>query len=140
MKRAPKTDDRGFTLLEVLVAVALLATSFLVVSQLFSGSLRLAGLNKHYAQAVSFADRKMDEILQSKEEVDEEGYTDSGDFNGLFKWEVSVTPYEGLEVEDDLEFPLSLYDVQVKVTWGEGERQRLVWLNSVKTFNKSNKG
>ena len=137
MKRASKNDDRGFTLLEVLVAVALLGTCFLVVSQLFSGSLRLAGLTEHYCQATGFADRKMDEILQSTEEVDEEGYTDSGDFNGLFKWEVSVTPYEGLAVEDELDFPLSLFNVQVKVTWGEGERQRLIWLNSVKAFNKS---
>ncbi len=122
------------------MAVALLATTFLAVSQLFSGSLRLAGLNGHYSEATAFADRKMDEILQSTETPEENGYTDSGNYKGLFKWDLTVTPYEGLETQDDLEFPLELFNIRLDVTWGEGERQRLIRLDTVKTYSRTESG
>lgn len=135
-----KNDNRGFTLLEVLVAISLLSISFLVVSQLFSGSLRLAGLNESYCEATALADQKMDEFLQTNEKPAEEGLADSGEYEDRFKWEVNVNPYEGLVLEEDQTFPFELFTVQVKVTWSEGERQRSISLQSVKSFKRSDEG
>jgi len=38
----PRRGDRGFTLLEVIVAMALFAAGIVVSSRLFTGSLRLS--------------------------------------------------------------------------------------------------
>ena len=130
-------NAQGFTLLEILVAIVLLSLSFTMISQLFSGSLRLASLNRSYGEAVTLADQKMGELLQAEEPPEKDGFTDNGIYKDIFAWDVSVVPYEGLTTEDEDAFPLELFKVDVKVSWGEGENQRVISLSSIKSFAKS---
>ena len=62
----PKTTldtNSGFALIEILVAVSVLAISLVVIFQLFSGGLKTRKLSEQYARGVFHAREKMAEIL-----------------------------------------------------------------------------
>ena len=56
-------STQGFTLLEVMIAVAILAIGLVSLFRLFSGSLRSAKVSADYTRAVIGARAKMDEVL-----------------------------------------------------------------------------
>ena len=137
MSKIPRWNCAGFTLLEVLVSFAIIAIALTMIMQLFSGSLRSAALSRSYGEATLLADRKMNEILEENEPPDEGGYSENGQMDGGYSWEVVVTPYEEFAPEDET-FPLTLYRIEVTVSWGEGERERHIVLNTVKSFQTMN--
>src|SRR4030042_648819 len=51
----------GFTLMEVVVAMAILSVGITVIIELFSGSLRLVRTSGEYTKAVNYARVKMEE-------------------------------------------------------------------------------
>ena len=55
-------NDRGFSLLEVIVALLIMAGGFLAVVNLFSGSVRSVNLSSQYLKAVTLANSKMTEL------------------------------------------------------------------------------
>jgi general secretion pathway protein I len=137
MSKIPRWSCAGFTLLEVLVSFAIVAIVLTMIMQLFSGSLRSAALGRSYGEATLLADRKMNEILEANEPPGEEGYSESGEMDGGYFWQANVTPYEEFAPEDE-NFPLTLYRIEVTVSWGEGERERQVALSTVKSFQTMN--
>ena len=58
-----KFGQRGFTLLEIMVALAIMAVALVTVMQLFSGALRSAKTSYDYTLAVVGAKEKMDEAI-----------------------------------------------------------------------------
>ncbi|MBW2631295.1 MAG: type II secretion system minor pseudopilin GspI [Deltaproteobacteria bacterium] len=96
---------RGFTLLEVMIAMAILATTLVVVFQSQSQSVSMAGRARFETTASLLAQSKVSEIeATSPEKV----VSDSGDFGDDFpdySWQVDVT-------ETELE---SLKKIEVKV-------------------------
>lgn len=128
--RQSKTGT-GFTLLEIMVSMAIMAIALVTIIQLFSGTLRSAKVSKDYSLAIIEAKKKMDRIiavenidevseLSSEEEFLEtrEGY--NYEIIGPDEFELP----EGLrqDVEDknaDIEtLKYKLYKIGVKVTWG----------------------
>lgn len=109
--RIPR-DCRGFTLLEVLVALAILGLAVVTIIQLFSQGLRLLKLSGDHQRAVLLADQKIREV-----EGLVEG-TESGE-EGEFAWERRV---EREPVPEELAapgpFPLRVFRVSVQVRWG----------------------
>ena len=103
---------RGFTLLEVLVALAILSVAVVSMIQLFGQGLRLLKVSGDYQQAVLLADQKAREVETVREGVE-------GGREGDFEWErrasVATVPEEltvvGLA-------PVRLYRVTVQVRWG----------------------
>lgn len=103
---------RGFTLLEVLVALAILSVAVVSMIQLFGQGLRLLKVSGDYQQAVLLADQKAREV-----ETVREGFETGQE--GNFEWErratVTAVPEEltviGLA-------PVRLYRVTVQVRWG----------------------
>ena len=109
----------GFTLLEVMVAVAIIATVFTAVLGSQSQSVSLAGESKFNTMAPLLAQRKMAQIESGKLEA---LTSDSGDFGEDFPgytWQTQVrdVELEGLGGAFDY-----LKRVDVRVTWGEDER------------------
>jgi len=139
MKWEKRADSRGFTLLEILVALSVMGIALTMVVQLFSGSLRMASLSQSYNQAAQLAERKMAEVMASEEPPDEKGSTETGNFNESYTWEVVSTPYEELKPEDERGFPLELYRMEVKVTWKQAGKERRIILTSIKSFLKSDR-
>ena len=48
-------SKKGFTLLEVIIALAILGIGLTVIMELFSGGLRLGRVSHEYTQAMNFA-------------------------------------------------------------------------------------
>jgi len=98
---------RGFTLIEVIVAIAILALCLTVIMQLFSSGLRVSRASCDYTRAIVHAKDKMEEM----KDVPVQG---SGEFEDGFKWESTVEPYK--ELEDSA---VKLLKIKVKVLWSD---------------------
>lgn len=91
MKRLAKR--RGFTLVEVLAAIAIIAIVLPSVMYGIGASSRLAGVARRRAQATTLAESKLNEILVTNAW---QGSLLSGDFGDLapgFTWEAAVTDW-----------------------------------------------
>jgi type II secretion system protein I len=117
--------SRGFTLLEVLVALTILAVAIVAFMQLSSQGLRLLRLSDDYQQAVIVADR-----VACATDVVEEG-ADAGQ-EGRFQWErrVSLVPVAE-ELTPGAGPQLRLYALTVAVRWGRGRTLELASLRTV---------
>lgn len=90
-----RTAQAGFTLLEVMAAVAILGVALVTVIQLFSGGLGLVKSSTDYTRMVLLAGEKMTEALSSGDlgEGTSSGVTKDG-----LSWAVEVNPYGLKEV------------------------------------------
>jgi prepilin-type N-terminal cleavage/methylation domain-containing protein len=104
--------SRGFTLLEVLVALTILALSIVTLMQLSSQGLRLLRLSGDYQRAVLVADRVVRAV-----DVPREGIESGQD--GAFQWErrVSLVPLPD-ELTPGAGPKPRLYSLSVAVRWG----------------------
>ncbi len=119
----------GFTLIEVIVAIAVLAISLTMVMQLFSGGLRASRASCDYTRAIVHAKDKM-------EELSIEPVSGSGEFEDGFTWESEVSPVEETKETPD-ESGLNLLKVKVKVLWSNvANQQKSVELVSLKAVEK----
>lgn len=112
--RNSKSEFRGFTLLEVLVAVVILGTALAVLLGSVNKNLILASQSKSLTIAGILAQRKLTEIeLEGFPEVREE----QGQFEESpgFNWFLSVRPL------DIRELGVSIRVVRLIITWDEGK-------------------
>lgn len=114
----------GFTLMEVIVAIAILGISFVLVMQLFSGGLQASRSSCDYTRALVHAKDKMEELAMSPA-------SDSGQFEDGFKWESMVEPYEETDVP-----AFHMLQIKVKVFWDDiRSRPRAVELVSLRVVS-----
>lgn len=146
-------DSAGFTLLEVMVAVAILAVGLVSLFQLFSGSLRSAKVSADYTKAVIGAQRKMDEILsclyledfEKMERAGDFGIEDGKDLLEGYRWEVIDEGYEVPELEEEWnehhhleEKEFLLKKIILKVRWQSGINNKKLELATLKMLYKKN--
>ena len=122
MARGAWSDRGGFTLLEVLIAFAILSVAIVSLIQLTSQGLRLLKVSGDHQQAVQLADRIARDTQVNPDEVQAETVVDTGE-EGDFAWERKIarvalpeeiepkTPAPGKELP-------GLYEVSVAVRWG----------------------
>lgn len=117
-------DQQGFSLLEVIVALAIMAIGFMTVLQLFSGSVRAVGISEQYLKAVNLGHSKLGELELYDFNIEET----SGNFENEdnYRWEIEFTPFES-NLNDE-ESGISLSQVILKVLWEDGSRQRNIEL------------
>ena len=129
--------QKGFTLLEILLAISILGVAITAIMQQFSAGLRIAGTSQSYTTAAIYAKQKIEE-LQVEEEMKEK--EESGSFDDGYYFQVSITPYEGYMEEEDEELfdhlPLEMYRLESIVWWKEGEKEKSVRLTTLKTVKK----
>jgi general secretion pathway protein I len=108
--------QRGFSLLEVLVAFAIMALSLGVLLRIFGGGGQLAGKADEHARAVVLARSLLDNV--GVETPLQEGET-SGEIDERYGWRLRVTPFnpEGDPLPD--QYPYKPYWVELIVFWGE---------------------
>ena len=129
------TGQRGFSLLEILVAFSILALSLTVLLNIFSSGIQSAMVSEEYANAVQIA-----ESLLATTGV--ESKLQEGKFQGVienYNWEISVNPYDPELGELDAGFfSDKIYRVLVRVSWGEDEETpRSVSLETLKLAARS---
>jgi general secretion pathway protein I len=120
----------GFTLLEVIVAMAILGIAITVVLQLFSANLRAISVSGDYVTAATRAEVKMREILsddklseKSFSEVTQEGYRIDVLINDVLKERT-----ENLQVK--------LLEVDLTIHWIQGTKQKSMSLRTFKVVEK----
>lgn len=120
----------GFTLLEVLVALAILATAVTIIFQLFSASLRNIAVSEDVVAASVRAEAKMREVL-SKEELSEDSWTENTDDGYMFA--VNIT--ETLQQKTD-SLPIQVLQIDVAITWTKNSKERSLRLKTYRTVNR----
>jgi general secretion pathway protein I len=122
----------GFTLVEVVVALAILGVGLIVIIQLFSGGLRLGSASVEQTKAVRYARMKMEEIALKT--AIEEG-TEEGKFDETFRWQVDVKKVDLLGIDKSIAFepPAEFFHVRIDVVWKSGLKERSTFIESYKT-------
>lgn len=123
---------QGFTLIEVVIALAILGVALTVIIELFSGGLRLGRASVEYTKAVNFARMKMEEIA-IKPNI-QEG-TDEGEFDPTYRWQVEIKKMDLLsgQKDRDLNPPVELFQVKVNVLWKSGSKERSAIFETYRT-------
>jgi prepilin-type N-terminal cleavage/methylation domain-containing protein len=121
---------QGFTLLEILVALALLSITLAGFIQLFSGSLRSIAKSEDYVYAALKAESMRREVME-KNDLEEDSWTETTDDN--YTMNVTVSRVEDERFEELLEME-EIYFLQIDMTlsWMVGEKERSIKLNSLK--------
>ncbi len=117
-------NEHGFSLLEVVVALAIMAGGFLVVLNLFSASVRSVDFSGQYLKGVTLAGSKINELEMLNFEPDEY----SGNFANeeSYHWEVDIAPYDS--PLNDSDSGIQLQKVLLKVFWEDRGQTRNVEL------------
>jgi len=120
----------GFTLLEVLVALALLGISMVAIFELFSSNLKGITASDDYVSAVLKAESQMREIL---------------DNDNLAEESMSATMEDGSKIDTSVvdtatdrteNLPVKLLEVSVTIHWTRGTKERSFTLKTMKLVNK----
>lgn len=129
---APLRLEKGFTLIEVIIALAILGIGLTVIMELFSGGLRLGRVSQEYTKAMNFASLKLEEMTGQKTI---EAGEDEGEFDKTFRWRTGVEKVDILPYDKGTEFkpPVDLYHIRVNVLWTSGSKERSAGLESYKT-------
>ncbi len=120
---------RGFTLIEILVAMMVLSICITVILQLFSGGLRSSRLSDDYTRAVFLAAEKMEELLL-RDRLGEKSV--EGDFEGGYRWAARIRPVTDDAAEAAIRERRGLFDISVDVLWKEEEREKRFRLQTLK--------
>jgi general secretion pathway protein I len=115
----------GFSLLEMVVAVAILGMALGALYQASAGATRNVRTDQRYAYAVELARS----LVADNSRVPRQGLRRTGETAGGFVWQVRATPLErprGSPLAGGL-----LQRLDVEVAWPDGSRRRAVNLHSV---------
>ncbi|MBI4654634.1 MAG: prepilin-type N-terminal cleavage/methylation domain-containing protein [Nitrospirae bacterium] len=124
------TCNSGFTLLEVLVALAISGIALIVVLQLLSSNLKAISASEDYVSAVIKVEAKMREILDNSNlsegswsEVTPDGY----------QIDVSIRDAEKDRTQN---LRVRLLGVDLTIHWTKGTKHRSLTLKTLKVVNK----
>ena len=121
--------ERGFTLLEVIVALAILSVSVVAVIQGFAQGLRLLKLAGEHQHATLLADQKAREIV-TPVEGREDGHDE--ETNGAFTWERQTTLVETpIFADQPSAKDWRVYRIDVHVRWGSQREVEVATLRTV---------
>ena len=122
IKHSVSAEKNGFTLVEILVTLAILAAVLPALLHAFASAARNQGLSDNTTTALYLLKFRMAEIEMA-------GYPDVGDESGEFgnntryRWSSVVQDIESDEIEN-------IRQVQVTVTWQHRNRERSMSMNT----------
>jgi general secretion pathway protein I len=108
---------RGFSLLEVIAAILLLALAFAALLHVAGASLHLADQSGQISRADMWAQAKLDALGVAEPLIVGES---DGDFGKDYRWHLRVAPWQDDTLPADS--PLALYRVDLDVRWGSKRR------------------
>lgn len=128
-----RLSPQGFTLIEILVAISILAIALVIILQLFSGALKSRRVSDEYTTGVFYAQEKMEETLLSESL---NAGVDEGEWDDGYSWRTEIVRMEQTE-EESTELPFDTFEIAVEVAWcqdpaGKGKRCQLKTMKIVK--------
>ena len=130
------SSQSGFSLLEVIVATAIVALVFVSMMEIFSNGLRTEGRADEYVTAMQQATRLMNDLwintLDAQPSLNE-GHLDDG-----ATWHSSVESYRlpGEALDSSKNLPMEKMILRVEVTWNSRGSEKKVQLQSIKNVLK----
>lgn len=115
--------QRGFTLLEVLVAFLILTLSMGALMRIVSQSLRSLDQAEQYQVALQLAESKLVEVL-AQLRWDSRG-KDEGRLSGRYRWQSEVERYQFANQETGERYSVTPWLVRVTVSWGREPNERI---------------
>jgi prepilin-type N-terminal cleavage/methylation domain-containing protein len=122
--------EQGFTLLEVLVGLAIMSIAVVLLFQIFSANLRSIAVSEDYASAAIKADARIREVLDNDKlaesawsEVTTEGYR------------LDIVIAETLNQRTEL-LPVRLLDVALTINWKKGTKNKSITLRTIKMVGR----
>jgi len=134
--RAPHSNQHGFTLIEVLLAVMILGLSLTAILFQFQVALRAGSKARDVSQAAMLAKEKLEELKARKVFS---AATESGSFDNGYAWETIVSPYGYETTAEDSSYESLTYEtfeLTAAVTWQAEERERRIEYSTLKTVKK----
>jgi prepilin-type N-terminal cleavage/methylation domain-containing protein len=120
----------GFTLLEILVSLALLGIAITVILQLFSSNLRALSISENYVSAAIRAEARMREILEDTN-LQEKAWSEVTDEGYRFDAAVTETLKERTE-----NLQVRMLEISLTVQWSEGSKMKYLTMKTLKVVNK----
>ena len=126
---------RGFTLLEVVVAMAIVGLGVVTLLEIFSSGLQLGARSRDRTEAVAYGRQVMDQFLARRTLA--EG-TEHGRIGETNRWQLEVRPIrpvEGLALGNDWE----LKEIAVEIFVPESGRDRRIELRTLRLVKKGDR-
>jgi len=134
-RTSPTTEtvgEAGFTLVEVIVALAILSAGLSVMLGMISGGLLRTASAERLMEAGSLTQSLMAEIgTEYPVRADER----AGEFVNGYRWHLKMQQYGGDNNPD--QGPVSLYEISTEVQWEEGTQTRSVQLKTLRLGPKA---
>jgi prepilin-type N-terminal cleavage/methylation domain-containing protein len=130
MKSGTRTGTDGFTLLEILVALAIMAIAVTLILQLFSINLRAVSSAGDMSSAAIRGEARIREIL-AEPSLAEKSWSEATDDG--YRMDVSIS--EVLKERTD-SLPVKLMEVILTIHWIEGRKEKSLSLMSQKIADK----
>jgi len=124
LRRVGGSGQGGFSLLEMLVAITVLALALGALYRAATGATHNVRTSERYAYAVEFARS----LLATNAVVAEGGVKSSGETDSGYQWR--VTSRQRPPIRGDLG-NVQLHDLEVTVAWYDGSKRKQVVLDSV---------
>ena len=134
-------QHKGFSLLEILVAFAIMAVALTIVLRIFGSGVNNAVVSEEYTLAVQIAESLMARTgVETPLQIGEQ----SGSEADKYHWLIRITPVAGpppksrprfksQQDEADDQPKSQLMAVYVRVSWGDrGDQSRLIELNNLR--------
>ena len=126
-------NEKGFTLLEIIVALTILAGGILTLVQMFSGSLNQAAQADRYLNGVYLAQQKFSQLEMNNFKSDiMEGVFENHE---NYRWQLELLPYESSLNNEEAR--IKIQKVSLRVYWEDGSQEKAVQLVSLKTLGET---
>ena len=125
-------NEKGFTLLEIIASLAILAVGILTLVQLFSGSMNQAAQADRYLNGVYLAQQKFSQLEMDgfKAEDNEGTFEDE-----TYSWQLEILPYESSLNSEDAR--IELQKVSLRVYWEDKNQEKEVQLVSLNILGET---
>ena len=120
---------RGFSLLEVIAAILLLAIAFTALMRVTGGSIGLTNNAADYTRAALWARSLLD--TADAEGPLKAGHTE-GRFDQQYRWRLTVTPWTPPDADPQQPSALQMMKLDLDVLWGQGRVERTAHFSTLR--------
>lgn len=125
-----KCRERGFTLLEMLVAFVILSLTLAILMQALGTSLRSAAQAEQFLRATTLAGTMMANVGHENDIREGEAH---GNIDDIFRWRQTVKPYVHNPASAATVQPgVAPYQIELTIAWGEAGQEHAIKLTSLR--------